>query len=315
MLQLRRVALILAALFALNLFAIARPALADGMTVTPTAGTYATTYTVQANGFRANEPVVVAAFLSDGTGVGLPAVSADGSGHVQFTISPYSEWHDGNVVVNAAGTQSAHRYSASFHLVHDTTGTVTVTPTSGTYATSYTVQANGFSANELVDVAAFLSDGTGVGLPAVSADGSGNISFSLTPFSEWPAGQVTVVASGTSSVHKLSPAFQLAHDSSGLSTSTWYGEYFNNSTLAGDPALTRTDTAVLFDWGMGSPAPGVAGDNFSARWTTTRSVYIAGNYSVVAIADDGVRIWVDGQIVIDAWNDHSATRYSTTVYH
>jgi hypothetical protein len=38
------------------------------------------------------------------------------------------------------------------------------------------------------------------------------------------------------------------------------------------------------------------------------------NYTILATADDGVRVWVDGQIVIDAWNDHSATNYSATVY-
>jgi PA14 domain len=313
MLKLHRIALILAALFALNVFAVARPALADGMAIAPTAGTYATSYTVQVWDFNANEPVAIAAFLSDGAAVGLPGLNADGSGHITFTITPYGEWQEGMVVLNAAGTHSAHKYSASFQLVHDTPGSASVTPSSGTFATSYTVQGTGFISNEPVLVAAFLSDSTGVGLPAVSADSVGNIFFNLAPFGEWPAGQVTVVTTGVISLHKVSSAFQLAHDSSGLDTSEWYGEYFNNTTLTGDPAVTRTDAAVLFNWGLGSPE-GVGADNFSARWTTTRNVSTAGNYSIQATADDGVRVWVDGQIVIDAWDDHSATQYSTTVF-
>src|SRR5437868_1939721 len=45
------------------------------------------------------------------------------------------------------------------------------------------------------------------------------------------------------------------------------GEYFNNRELKGTPALVRTDAQVNFDWGAMSPAPQVAADNFSVRWT------------------------------------------------
>ncbi len=49
----------------------------------------------------------------------------------------------------------------------------------------------------------------------------------------------------------------------------WRGEYFNNVNLSGRPALVRDDAAINFDWGLGSPAPGIQADNFSARWVRT----------------------------------------------
>ena len=59
-----------------------------------------------------------------------------------------------------------------------------------------------------------------------------------------------------------------------------------------------------FDWGAGSPGEGVPPDSFSARWT--REVWVAGGaYRVFLEVDDGARLWIDGQLLIDAW--HIAT--------
>jgi len=47
----------------------------------------------------------------------------------------------------------------------------------------------------------------------------------------------------------------------------WFGEYFANRTLSGEPAATRSDPAIDFDWGRGEPIAGIPVDGFSARWT------------------------------------------------
>lgn len=80
----------------------------------------------------------------------------------------------------------------------------------------------------------------------------------------------------------------------------WQGEFYDNILLAGRPVLVREDAALHFDWGLGSPAPEVPADDFSARWT--RSVEMAaGTYRFHLEADDGARFWVDGRLIIDAW--------------
>lgn len=85
----------------------------------------------------------------------------------------------------------------------------------------------------------------------------------------------------------------------------WQASYWNNNSLFGSPVLTRSESAVNYDWGFGSPAPGiVTSDNFSARWT--RSVYFnAGTYRFTTQSDDGIRVYVDGSLVIDNWTVHA----------
>ena len=84
----------------------------------------------------------------------------------------------------------------------------------------------------------------------------------------------------------------------------WKGEYWPNRSLAGDPALVRNDWAIDFDWQGNAPAFGLPVDNFSTRWTRQAS-FEAATYRFHAVVDDGVRLWVDGQQLIDAWYDHS----------
>jgi hypothetical protein len=95
---------------------------------------------------------------------------------------------------------------------------------------------------------------------------------------------------------------------------TWRGEYYSNSWLGGDPVLVRDDAAVSFNWGNGSPAASIPADNFSARWTRTVNFSTSGSYVFSATVDDGVRVWVDGAIIIDKWFPQSATNYAAPVY-
>lgn len=82
----------------------------------------------------------------------------------------------------------------------------------------------------------------------------------------------------------------------------WTGQYFNNKTLSGSPVLTRNDSQINFNWGSGSPATGITNDNFSVRWNRTLN-FAAGRYRFTVTSDDGVRMWVNGQLVINGWND------------
>jgi hypothetical protein len=96
-------------------------------------------------------------------------------------------------------------------------------------------------------------------------------------------------------------------------TGSYLAEYFNNRTLSGSPAVTRCEAAPLsYDWGSGSPVSGVGSDNFSVRWTG-RFSFSSGTYTFIARADDGVRVWVDGTAVIDAWWDQPPTEYRAAI--
>ena len=84
-------------------------------------------------------------------------------------------------------------------------------------------------------------------------------------------------------------------------------EYFANKNLEGPPALKRVDESVNFDWGMSNPAPELPADNFSARWTGKVIPTVSGKYRFGAIADDGVRIYLDGKLIAEDWTQHAPT--------
>lgn len=92
-------------------------------------------------------------------------------------------------------------------------------------------------------------------------------------------------------------------------SATWRGEYYNNVNLSGSPVLIRDDGNIDFNWGGGSPGGGVNSDYFSVRWTAFVS-FSAGDYTFSVTVDDGVRLWVDEQLLIDQWRDQGTTTYS-----
>jgi PA14 domain len=74
--------------------------------------------------------------------------------------------------------------------------------------------------------------------------------------------------------------------------------------------LNRTDDAIDFDWGVHriqSPVQFVL-----ARWTRTKS-YEAGTYRFTVTGDDGIRVLVDGNPVIEGWLYQAPTTYAADV--
>jgi hypothetical protein len=99
-----------------------------------------------------------------------------------------------------------------------------------------------------------------------------------------------------------------------LVITNWRGEYFNNANLSGAPVLVRDDAQLNFNWAAGSPATGVVGnDYFSVRWTRSLNLP-AGNYRFSATADDGLRLWVNNHLLVDAWLVQSARTYTGDLY-
>ena len=93
-------------------------------------------------------------------------------------------------------------------------------------------------------------------------------------------------------------------------TGQFFAEYFSNITLTPPAARTQCEGSINYDWGIGGPA-GVPPDNFSARWTG-RFNFAGGSVTFTARADDGVRVYLDGTLIIDGWKDQPATTYTAT---
>ena len=90
-----------------------------------------------------------------------------------------------------------------------------------------------------------------------------------------------------------------------------FAEYFNGIGLT-DLVLTRVDSTVDFEWGEDSPDPLVPVDLFSVRWTGTVEPAHAEAYTFYTNSDDGVRLWLDDELVINNWSNHSPTENSYT---
>ena len=89
----------------------------------------------------------------------------------------------------------------------------------------------------------------------------------------------------------------------------WSGEYFDNVTLAAPPYVTRDDESINFNWNSGPPAGGMPINSFSVRWTGT-FYFDEGTYRFYAKVDDGVRVYVDGERIIDGWRDGGLRTYT-----
>jgi hypothetical protein len=99
----------------------------------------------------------------------------------------------------------------------------------------------------------------------------------------------------------------------------WQAEYFSNRHLLDPPDLTREETAIFHDWKLEKPAHGLPTNNFSVRWTGERYFH-AGFYRFGLFSDDGVRLYVDGEQLVNAWSlgraEHQAPiTFLTTGYH
>lgn len=79
--------------------------------------------------------------------------------------------------------------------------------------------------------------------------------------------------------------------------------YFDDRNL-GKPIKTRLDSSIDFSWGYGAPFVGGKTDGFSVRWSGYVKVDVAGTYVFQTEADDGVRLWVADQKIIDDWRSH-----------
>ncbi|MEH2023054.1 PQQ-dependent sugar dehydrogenase, partial [Nostoc sp.] len=119
--------------------------------------------------------------------------------------------------------------------------------------------------------------------------------------------------SSTSQAKQIIPQSQLY---SNVSTPTngngLKAEYYDNIDFT-NLKVTRTDPTVNFVWGAGSPDPSIGADTFSARWTGQVEAKYSETYKFYTTSDDGVRLSVNGQQIINQFVDQPAAEYSGSI--
>src|SRR5688500_1685621 len=79
-----------------------------------------------------------------------------------------------------------------------------------------------------------------------------------------------------------------------------FAEYFDDVAFT-SRRMSRNDVVVNFDFGNGTPDPAIQPDTFAVRWTGKLRPAFTETYTFHVTADDGVRLWVGGELLIDRW--------------
>ena len=175
---------------------------------------------------------------------------------------------------------------------------------------SVSLAASASDANGSVSRVEFMANGT-----LVATDTTAPYSYSWTNLA---AGSYTLTAravddagaiagSSARTITVTAPPAAPGGSGSGLAA-----EYFNSPSFSGSP-VSRVDGTVDFSWGTGSPTASIGSDDFSVRWTGELQPRYSETYTLSTVTDDGVRLWVDGQLVINNWSEHSSTEDSASL--
>ncbi|HYG74751.1 MAG TPA: PA14 domain-containing protein [Planctomycetota bacterium] len=200
----------------------------------------------------------------------------------------------------ASGMRDSSVSSANFVISTPVAATPTISPNGGTFSGS---------------VAITLATSTAGASMRYTLDGSDPSSTNgvlyTAPFSVTETATVRAVAfaGGMSDSSIASADFVIlpAGTGSGL-----LGEYYDNANFT-NLKFTRVDPTVNFNWSGGQPDPAIGKDTFSIRWGGQIEPQFTETYTFYTVSDDGVRLWVNGQQLIDNWTVHPATENSGSI--
>ena len=209
-----------------------------------------------------------------------------------------------DIVSESAGTSVVSYYENTTGGTTPTVATAVISPNGGTFTSSVSVT---------------ITTATGGASIRYTTDGS-----TPTASSTLYTGPLMITQDATITVR----AFLAGMQDSAAATATFTiqtgggpppgngtgltGEYYNNPDFT-QLQLVRYDGAVDFSWGSGSPGGSIDPDGFSIRWTGQVEAQFSETVTFYTTSDDGVRLWVDGVLLIDDWNDHAPLENSGTI--
>lgn len=90
-------------------------------------------------------------------------------------------------------------------------------------------------------------------------------------------------------------------------------QYFANTACSGQPSYSNNSSSAAYNWSA-APAPGLPSDGFSVRFSGHITAPTSGSYRFQTASDEGVRVWLDGRLIIDHWTPHTvATALSPAI--
>lgn len=204
--------------------------------------------------------------------------------HIQITVD-YTPDTIAPTLSGAFGICGLNRILVNFSEALDAASAeaaANYTLTSGVTVTSATLQA----------------DGRSVALQT-SAMGAGTYTLAVANVTDLALNPVAIGSQAGFTVE----AGALAPGINGL----YYGQNGTPGAYYTGTPVQRIDGTIDFGWGGGIPVAGIAADDFSVRWTGYVLSPADGSYILRTNSDDGVRLYLNGQTLIDNWTDHGPT--------
>ncbi len=97
-----------------------------------------------------------------------------------------------------------------------------------------------------------------------------------------------------------------------MSGNLWSASYYDGQTPDTNPVENSVVDTLSADWGAGAPVPELSGNDWSATFTNTQSLD-GGEYQLRVNADDGVRVYIDGDLVLNEWHAATTETYTTNL--
>jgi hypothetical protein len=184
-----------------------------------------------------------------------------------------------------------------------------ISPNGGIYTNSVTVT---------------LSDATNTTTIYYTLDGTTPTTNSILytgPFTLTNTVMVNAIAAQTGAFNSGATSASFINSSTIGSGTGLLGNYWTNTTSVAFtnvafstlPTLVRTDPTVNFNFGSTGPAPSIGKTNYVVRWTGSVQPQFSEPYTFSTTADDGVRLYVNGRLLINDWVSQPATTVSSTI--
>jgi len=285
-----------------------------------------------------NSNAVITSSVAFGSPGGVPAISANGTNNGIVWELETDEWPNGGPAVLHAfnATNLAELYNSSQNPGRDEAGaavkwTVPTVANGKVYAGgdfSLNVYGNGvFLPPPTISppggvftnaVTVTLADGAPGALVYYTLDGSqpGTNSLRYTgPLVLTNSAGLNALAALPGAVNSpVAPAAFLNSSSLGTGTGLTGAYYAGQAgTMTNPPTLVRVDSRIDFNWSTTGPDPSVGQNNFTVAWTGSVQPQFDETYTFSSTADDGVRLWVNGQELYNGWVAEGATTYDGSI--
>jgi hypothetical protein len=282
--------------------------------------------------------------------IAISDVDSDGTGLMndwekyQLGLSPSNAWsnaqEDGNGNPMSDYAYALAMLSQQNVLTISATDYTAVQPDPGMAAPNsgvFTITRGGFPLGPITANVSNLRSGTAgygtngvdyspLSATSVLAAGAGSQNITVTPLANTNLHTPVVVTlqllpGAGYTVGNPSNATVIIYPSPTATGAGLLGQYFTNSSTNYSSALnfnptnqflTRTDAVVDFVWSTNT-TPNLAGGKYTVRWTGQVEPQYSETYTFDTYTDDGVKLWVNDQLLIDKWVSQSVTDWTNPI--